>query len=144
MAGPFAPDGAFHGHFQRTQPDPSALTLIELLVVIAIIAILSALLLPALFIDGELSGDFPFTGTAEDPKPGTRRVDIGVDDQDVGWFPGTIDEIRIYDRTLPKPVGSIPIDALSGLHAISALAVAAAVTGAIFQSETTLQNHCQK
>ena len=52
------------------------------------------------FIDGKLSGDFPFTGTANDPSPGTRRVDIGVDDQDFGWFPGTIDEIRIYDRAL--------------------------------------------
>src|SRR5881394_2390322 len=52
------------------------------------------------FIDGQLSGDFPFTGTVKDPTLGKRRVDIGVDDQDVGWFPGTIDEIRIYDRAL--------------------------------------------
>jgi len=52
------------------------------------------------FIDGQLSGDFPFIGTFKDPKLGKRRVDIGVDDQDVGWFPGTIDEIRMYDRTL--------------------------------------------
>jgi hypothetical protein len=52
------------------------------------------------YIDGNPSGTFSFTGTASDPFAGTRRVDIGVDDQNVGWFQGGIDDLRIYDRVL--------------------------------------------
>ena len=48
LPSPFVPGVAFQGPFQRSQPDRGGFTLVELLVVIAIIAILSALLLPAL------------------------------------------------------------------------------------------------
>jgi len=50
------------------------------------------------YIQGEPSGDFPFTGT---PEPGgAMTVDIGRDDQDVGYFHGVIDDLRIYSRDL--------------------------------------------
>ena len=45
---PFAPGTALPCRFHRSRPDRIAFTLVELLVVIAIVAILSALLLPAL------------------------------------------------------------------------------------------------
>jgi prepilin-type N-terminal cleavage/methylation domain-containing protein/prepilin-type processing-associated H-X9-DG protein len=47
-ATPFAPGMALHCRLERSKPDGRGFTLVELLVVIAIIAILSALLLPAL------------------------------------------------------------------------------------------------
>ena len=50
------------------------------------------------FIDATNTGDFAFTASV--PSGGSETVDIGVDDQDVGFFHGIIDEVRIYGHAL--------------------------------------------
>lgn len=52
------------------------------------------------FLDGNPIGTFPFAATMFDPSPGTRRADIGVDDQEVGFIHGALDDVRVYNRAL--------------------------------------------
>ncbi|NOS71525.1 MAG: DNRLRE domain-containing protein [Verrucomicrobia bacterium] len=48
------------------------------------------------FLNGSLDLEIPFESTV--PVGTSRTVDIGVDDQNVGWFHGIIDDVRIYNR----------------------------------------------
>ncbi len=50
------------------------------------------------YINGTIDGDLPFPYSV--PSASSRTVDIGVDDQNVGWFHGIIDDVRIYNRAL--------------------------------------------
>ncbi len=66
------------------------------------------------FVNGALDGDI--TSAVSVPSGSSRTVDIGVDDQDVGWFKGGIDEVRIYNRALAaSEIWQLYVASLTGL-----------------------------
>ncbi len=64
------------------------------------------------YLNGSLDREISFTPTV--PSGSSRTVDIGVDDQNVGWFHGIIDDVRFYNRAL----SASDIQQLYGLNSI--------------------------